>query len=573
MVEKVNLSSNSSITGESSQNEETLFDLFSSAVKNSSHAVHDFFIGSNHSSKLEKYGSILEQYITHLGGNSKVTQALNNLEKFDQYNPMVEHATSACRALLGKGQWEGKNERDRYQNFVKELRAAIETHQYQKLKNETAPDIKTLVCVELIKNLVKVRWFKSEMYPHLEKATELFMNKSEGPEYSERIETLSELNFSKTFTDMNNRIKNGPSEIRKRKIALWKQQFEGITGLKDFSGTENISFVRCRYDYKTEGGDTETIHYLRHSRPTVGGSLSEFLIGVITRIFCTVFHIHQTSPNDGETIATDYEEAIHIAKEQGEAIFYVVHQRRTPGIIENEADSTKLIEGLDKKHENFHVLIQSVEGPLFNQEGRYADLRTMAMLKYHLCESFKTDNPESPNCLPKAVRDEKQYHEDLGKMFDEVRHIFFPDVGNFTQLTPEEWQKMILYFYVFQKDDLKFRLSNENYTVKYYTTPCKDFLDRGGNMALVEDFIHYHMAKNAPTKEDLQHTLYTTLGAAIDVKKKEVIEKRLEIGLKIVEDLAKLNESQKTALQEYRFQERKFTSVRYPTAIPKEYAL
>lgn len=150
--------------------------------------------------------------------------------------------------------------------------------------------------------------------------------------------------------------------------------------MKDFSGTENIPFIRCRYEYQNEDGTVETIDYMRHSRPTVGGNFFEFVGGVISRVFCKVFGVHSKNAQDGEEIASDYEEAIRIAENHGEAIFY---------------------------------------------------------------------------------------------------------------------------------DDLKFRLNGE-YKVKYYTTPCKDFLDRGGNMAMVEDFVHYHMTRERPSSEGLQHTLYTT---------------------------------------------------------------
>lgn len=550
-------------TFERSYDEESMGSADSiSSSRSSLDAVRDFFIPSSHPSKLKKYEHILNEYIKGLGGLEQAEIALKCLEDFDQRNPMVEHITNAYRALLGKGKWAGKNERERYRDVVKELRAAIETYQYKKLRKGPIRNPRAVVCVEIIQNLVKARWFQSEMYSHLKSATKLFTGSPEGSDSEFDLDDLSEEEFAETFREMNGRIKTASPEIRKRQMSLWKQQLQGATGLKDFSGTENIPFIRCRYEYQNEDGSVETIDYMRHSRPTVGGNFLEFVGGVISRVFCKVFRVQPEKAHDGEEIASDYEEAIRIAKDHGEAIFYVVHQRRTPGTVENEADSTKLIESLDRKHPNFHVLIQSVEGPLFQRGEGYDFLRTMDHLKTALVDSFR-DSPTSPNRVPDAVNTD-EYRAFLGNLFDDVRGIFFPDISDDHELTQEEWEKMILYFYVFQKDDLKFRLNDGDYKVKYYTTPCKDFLDRGGNMAMVEDFVHYHMAGRGPSSEDLQHTLYTTLGAPILVKKKQVIEHRVERGLEMVEDLSKLSPDQEKKLREYRFHGRALHAVSYP---------
>lgn len=543
--------------------DDSMSNASSVSSRSSIDAVRDFFVSSSHPSKLKKYQHIIGEYIKHLGGRDKVSESLRTLEGFEQYNPMVEHVTQAYRILAGEGNWSHKNERERYRAFVIELRAAIETRQYQKFRHypeETTP--RQRVCVNFIKDLVAVRWFESDMYDHLRKATETFLEHSDSSSDEDSIGDLSEEDFPKTFLEMNERIKGASPEVRKRKVALWKQQFQGATGMKDFSGTENIPFIRCRYVYEDDEGKRKTIHYMRHSRPTVGGNVLQFLGGVVTRLCCRVLGIRSSKALDGESIASDYEEAICIAKERGEAIFYVVHQRRTPGVVENEADSTKLIEQLDRKHPNFHTLIQGVEGPLFEQGEGYDFHPSMRVLKLALLDSFRPD-PTSPNRLPNAVSRNEAYHADLGRMFDEVKKIFFPEVDDKTPLSKEDWQKMILYFYVFQKDDLKFRLSNDQYSVKYYTTPCKDFLDRGGNMAMVEDFVHYHMADQSPSTEDLEHTLYTTLGAPILVKKKQVIEHRIERGLDMVSDLSQMNAKQAEALQAHRFHGSHLVEVAY----------
>ncbi|MCP5505782.1 MAG: hypothetical protein H7A38_02740 [Chlamydiales bacterium] len=553
----------------------------SSSARSSFEAVRDFFVSSHHPSKMKKYIHILNQYIDHLGGEKVLRNAYEELKGFEQTNSMVENATKAYAILLGEGKWAEKNERERYQAFVSALRDAIETPQYQRVRgirfagpskrglyvplsqrhNKEAFIERAIKCVTHLQNLVDARWFQSEMYTHLKQATNRFTSDTESSDDEISLDHLTEEDYPRTFKAMNERIKTASPELKKRPASLGMQMLKGATGMKDFSGTENIPYIRCRYDYQDESGETETIHYMRHSRPTVGGRLIEFVGSLVTRLFSKIFG--NPTAHDGEKIASDYEEAIRLAGDRKEAIFYVVHQRRSQGLFENEADSTHLIENLDDKHQNFHTLIQSVEGPLFERGEGYEFFQTMGDLKLALLQSFE-NSPKAPNRLPNAVNT-KEYRQVMGELFDDVRSIFFSEVQDGQSLTQSQWEKMILYFYVFQKDDLKFRLSNGDHTVKYYTTPCKDFLDRGGNMAMVEDFVHYHMAGAGPSREDLEHTLYTTLGAPILVKKKQVIEGRVERGLEIVEDLSRLSADQRGKLQEYRFQGRKLARVDYPT--------
>ncbi len=521
--------------------------------------VTDFFISGEHPFKLKKYTQILDQYVLGLGGADSVSRFLSRLEGFNQKNQMVKHLTKAYRILAGRGNY--KNDRARYQDLIKELRATIKCQQYQEIRKSPESQIgwKLAFCVRATKKLVQARWFKSEMYGYLKESTDLYMTHTPTSTHSSgRYQT-----FSDRFVEMNQKVKEAPIALKKSSVALGKQKLGGAVGIKDFSGTENVPFVRCRYHYRNAAtGEERTIEYMRHSRPTVGGNALQFAGGVASRVFNSVTGSDGPSMHDGESIASDYEEAIQIAAERKEAIFYVVHQRRIPGGIENEADSTKLIENLDGKHANFHTLIQSVEGDLFEQKGKYAIDPTGESHKAALIDSFVNDkNP--PNRLPNAVRGDREYHRFLGELYDQAFQTLFPERAQSEPLSADEWKEMTLFFYVMQKDDLKFRLSNDDYTVKYYTTPCKDFLDRGGNMAMVEDFVHYHMTEDGPTNKDRDHTLYTSLGTPVLVKKKEAILNRFIDGLRLVEKLER-REHDKRALKGSRFHNWQFVQVEYP---------
>lgn len=318
-----------------------------------------------------------------------------------------------------------------------------------------------------------------------------------------------------------------------------KQQVQGVSGLKDFSGTENTPFVRCSYDLE-KGGEVRRVKYHRHSRPTVGGSILRYVTGFVHRLL-------GIARGSGETIAPDYEMAIEAAKAEGEGIFYVVHQRSNTGVFEIEGESTEVIKELQDRHDNFHVLQQTVEGDFFKWTGPYAHIRTVNGFKRAVIDSFRN----GPNSLPKHLQGNEDYlNRVLPQLLDQVHDLFF-DGGDVQ--TVEELQSFLLLFYVFQKDDLKVRLSEAGYPIAHYTTPCKDFLDRGGNMALVEDLVHYYMIEENPDSKDLERTLMTTQGAPLLVKKKQVLSHRLAPGLRVADRLAHLPAQKKEALREVRF--------------------
>ncbi|MCC5832682.1 MAG: OmpH family outer membrane protein [Chlamydiales bacterium] len=131
---------------------------------------------------------------------------------------------------------------------------------------------------------------------------------------------------------------------------------------------------------------------------------------------------------------------------------------------------------------------------------------------------------------------------------------------NLSQLEQEraealaKWQSYILLVYVFQKMDLKFRLNGVNgFILSTYTTPCKDFLDRGGNMAFVEDRLIHYMLGEEKDPERMKEALYNLLGPPIHVKKKEAIERRILPGIHVERLLASMNDERREKLANYRF--------------------
>ena len=504
---------------------------------------------SNWDFKVEKYTRVLKGYLDNIGERHAegVIKDLN--VRFNPNNSLVKHLTRAYSIVAGEGNF--KDDRDRYQAFVKELRATIETKQYQAILSKdpnklTLPEKQVL---ELTRALVTARWFETEMYDYLKEGVDHYeraYHEETGTVVPER--NLTEENFPEKLEEMNRKIEGAPNRVKKSELTLGIQKLEGAVGLKDFTATENVPYVRCTYEYENEKGETRKIKYLRHSRPTMGGGIGGFIGGVVSRCATKLFGGERR--HDGEMIAPDYEEGIRALHARGEGMLYVVHQRRSVGVFENEGDSTALIEGLDQKHKNFHTLIQGVEGDLYSREGKYASCRTAGQLKDALLTSFN-EGPNSPNALPRLVQNNDEYKEVMVQLFDKVMALYEKKDGS--EITVDEWKEMTQLFYIFQKDDLKFRLPN----ITHYTAICKDFLDRAGNQAMVEDVVHYNMTPDGLSPTDLESTFNNTAGPPIFVKKTKLVWRRLVDGLRIITKLAESPEK-KAYLKTVSFGEEKW---------------
>lgn len=128
------------------------------------------------------------------------------------------------------------------------------------------------------------------------------------------------------------------------------------------------------------------------------------------------------------------------------------------------------------------------------------------------------------------------------------------------------WQSYILLFYIFQKMDLKFRLNGVNgFSLTAYTTPCKDFLDRGGNQAFVERRLLDYMMGMGNDEERKEEALINLLGPPILVKKKEAIERRIKPGLEVEKLLASMDQERITKLVNYTFGDEKWRIVEIAT--------
>lgn len=427
-----------------------------------------------------------------------------------------------------------KDDRDRYQNhFIPTLRNIISSEQYKKAQNESLSKLVQTICY--------VRWSYPNIYSYLKSIVELATGKIE----EDQKTSLSDRVFAR----------NKKVIVMKEQPALWKQQGLGAVGLKDYTGSENTPHVRSLMSYSGKTSK-RTIYYLRHGSPTTSGSVlnvtARLAIGAanksieVTGLGANVL----PRPASGEEIATDYVEFIAAARARKESILYCIHQRMKEDQLEDESVRVRKILELQDYNPNFFAFVQALEGNLFDKKGKeFSKIQNFEELKAAILNDFDSQN-KNRNCnLPKVLENDQKYRSNiLPRLLSDVHRLFFDKRKQIKSL--EEWQSFILFFYVFQKIDLKFRLPN----VKFYTTACKDFLDRGGSMAWIEERLHDFWNGKENDAAAQEERIVNTIGPAILVKKKKVLENRLKPALEADKILCSLSDAQLKQWREYRFE-------------------
>ena len=451
-----------------------------------------------HQLQLKKYETILTQYATLLNKDdgSNLDPLISEVKNFSHIpiaKPLLE-----CLVCLQNQE----NPRESYQKFVAKL-DEIATLIIENKLNESSSR-KTLRCIEIAETLAINRWSGVNMEGHFIERIDLAAGKPLRPE------TLAKLPDS--MREINTAIAHSSPHARKSWLALNWQKLQGTAGTMNFTKGQNTPDRLATLTYNTSGGPSREVTYLRHGSPTHGKD-------------------HPWA-KDSEGIVPNYELFISAAAKRGQGVFYVVHQRLQGGGFDDESSRTKAILALQARHPNFHAMVQPVEGNFFNQKGVYAGATTFRELKGALIHEF-FGNKKDPTCaLPSRLPD--HYTQTFPEIFDTVHNIFF---NGKTNLSEGDWQKFILFFYAFQRMDLKASLGEASHPISYYVTACKDDLDRGGGQALLELVLHLIKTGQADNKAQLSHLINHLLGPPIVVKQKEMLSSRLEQVLPAIEYL------------------------------------
>ena len=445
-----------------------------------------FFISGSHDLHLAKYETALSQYGAKTDGF--VQTFLKN--KHFHEEPYIGKLLKECTDLRTPS--AKMDARDRYQLFVKKLDEVALA-----IENIKTPTPDQEACILAAEELALDRWSGVDMTQYYEKRIDLATGGQQM--VPEKIKDLPG-----TLKESNQKIKKAHPSTKKSKIALMLQQFQGgPLGNKYYTGTENVPNRLGEIYHK---GKRDPIVQLRHGSPTIG-----------------------VKKSGDDTIAPNYELFIKAAKRQGKSIFYTIHQRLQKSLKQDESPRTRAILALQSKHDNFHAIVQPLDGDFYVMKGKYKNVSKFFLLENALVfEFFK--NKDNPSCfLPESLRNDKVYKERFKQIIKEVHDRYFPGRK---MLSKQEWQDFIHIFYAYQRIDLRTRLPDVGYAV----TACKDDLDRGGGQQLLEHTILLMMEKRAEasstqgssTQAKLEDLQRHTLGAPLNVKMKEVISKRLD---------------------------------------------
>ena len=446
----------------------------------------------------EKYNTILTQYKAQLG--ETLDSLITEVKSYPQTNSIAKPLLECLQSLTNT-----TDPRASYKRFVSKLDEVATFIEKNKLR--TSSNYSTLRCIEIAETLAINRWAGVNMEDHFKERIDLAEGKITEPQL------LSE--FPSKLRDINHLVEHSSPAIKKSSASLAFQKLSGTAGVENFTGNRNTPNLLALMEYNKQDGSTQTIKYLRHGSPTHGKDF--------------------TLRNSSEGITPNYELFLYAAASRGQGVFYAIHQRLTSGGFDDESGRTKAILTLQKKHPNFHAMVQPVEGKFFNKTGstHFRNLFT------ELQDEFFS-NTDKPSCrLPSAVMYSLEYKTAFQTIFKTVKETFFADNHI---LTETERKQFILYFYALQRMDLKMRLGETSNPISYYVTACKDDLDRGGSQALLELVLHLIMTGQENNPEQLSHLVNHLIGPPIVIKHIGMLSRRLEQVLPAIEYIIKNDE-------------------------------
>ncbi len=451
-----------------------------------------------------------------------------------------------------------KDARARYQGFSALLNKVCLLLQNVTVEHAQKESIRTIV-----NQIVLTRWmdvsldgYLGGLLEHVRKA----FHAENGTEIDQAPFRLGD--FADRLIHINNHeVKLAPLHVKKATADLAGQKLSGELGGEDFTGKKNTPGIRSIETFQDSDGTTQRVRYVRHGCPTSGGILSGAwgALGRFVRI---------GQGDSGERVTPNFEQFLTALNEKRAAAFITTHQQFDGG-----AENTRVtaVMGLQQRHENCAVLVQPIgQGSLGKKKGLYAGAKSFDELKQAILENFfEGDEGDRKRCqLPAFIKEQTavDYRAVTAKMIDEVHRLFFNDGDDFANL--EVWQQFLLIFYSFQRKDLMFRFQEAcGKTVEYTTTFCKDFLDRGGIVALTDASIQAMLTDQFHEHEWMEGQVRHVVGPPLLVKRQEMIPEKLAIYRPLHERLARIYQesARLDALKEYRFAE-KWSVIRHELA-------
>ena len=232
--------------------------------------------------------------------------------------------------------------------------------------------------------------------------------------------------------------------------------------------------------------------------------------------------------DSGERVVSNYHTFLSALAKKQEGAFISVHQQLDEG---NETTRVHQLMALEKDHANIGVLVQPVrQGDLGKKEGRYVDAKTFEELRIAVIENFFTDEEKDfSRCqLPTFIREDRGgYGKVMEDMMNFINQTYFMPDDDFSKA--ETWHEFLMIFYFYQRHDLMFRFQEKSgFRISYTTTPCKDFLDRGVNIALTHASLMAAITGELESEEWMKDQVAHTVGPPLATKRQGVIPKKLE---------------------------------------------
>lgn len=477
--------------------------------------------------KSPKYGSYMDEMKAYCApvfdrhGWRPVAEDSSELAKGMLALEVYIKQETAQEALPNKGD-RYLNPRKRYQYFSAKLNQVCTLLQTQTEMAAEERHPKYNLYRQMVNEIVIARWMKVSLdgyldglVDHVTKASEVPM--PEGPPTIE--------NFAHHLIHINSTvIKQAPTSVKKSSASLNAQKASGELGGEDFTGMKNTPGIRS-VDTYTDGDHETTVSYVRHGCPTKGGIIAGAAgyLGRLTGI---------GEGDSGERVVSNFEQFLYALDEQETpgAAFITTHQQYDGG---NENTRVDQVLKLQEKHPNCAVLVQPIgQGHLAKKEGKYAEDTTFAELKAGIIENFFANKSEYKDYkrsqLPAFITERDAYLEETRKLIDFVFETFFTVGDDFSSV--EVRQEFLLIFYFYQRMDLMFRFQETTgKPIKYMTTFCKDFLDRGGIVALTHSSIMAMITGQFHKKQWMDGQIRHVCGPPLLVKRQEMIPKKLAI--------------------------------------------
>ncbi len=391
----------------------------------------------------------------------------------------------------------------RNHEFIMHLRAAINSIEYQQNKNNLHHAL-----IGLVQILCLVKFSEVSLYH----TAEGMINEAARVGQNE-LNDLNADNIGGKINDINRRLEDAPSKLKKSFFALSKQKFQGEQGINnDTGGKSNVPYPRSLQLVLEADGKLKKRIFCRFGTPTIQELFKPTIIDPM------------------------FEAALDKLENQGKTFVYFNHQRREG----KENLRTAAIEALEEKYPGtFYCASIPLDGKIIN----YLDPKAgnFEALEQLIIESYaKSTN----GCrLPPNIS-----HDVVKATIDCVKSLYFNGVGPEKKTDREA-------FWGFFNTELKLAII-EQINPDYINSACKDNKDRGGTLSTIDEAVLNLKLGLRDDQEQLKAILYNALAPYL-VKYEPILnnpnkasDHRLGYLITVLNHIASLDDSQVAAIQE-----------------------